>query len=222
MSKMKILLNGIIKENPAFVLVLGTCPMLAVTTLAVNGIGMGLATTFVLVCSNVLISMLKSVIPEKVRIPAYIVIIAGFVTIVGQIISAYFPDLDKSLGIFIPLIVVNCIILGRAEMFASKNPVFSSFLDGVSMGVGFTLALVIIGSVRELLGFGTLFGISITAELFSPIAVFTMPPGGFITYGVVIAIVNKITKSTAEARRKKACVVCPAARSCPDATGEDN
>lgn len=168
MSKWKIFTNGIFKENPVLVLVLGTCPTLAVTTLAQNGIGMGIATTLVLLGSNLLISLLKNVIPDKVRIPSYIVIIAGLVTIVGFLVKALSPSLDQQLGIFLPLIVVNCIILGRAEMFASKNKVVDSVLDGLGMGLGFTLALFIIGSVREILGSGSWMGISLTRDAIPP------------------------------------------------------
>ena len=160
-EKLKILTNGLMKENPSLRLVLGTCPTLAVTTLAVNGLGMGLAATFVLVCSNVVISALRRVIPDKVRLPAYITIIATFVTVLQMLVKAYLPSLDTALGIFLPLIVVNCIILGRAEMFASKNGVIASALDGIGMGLGFTLALVLMGTVREVLGAGTLFGVQV-------------------------------------------------------------
>ena len=186
MGKEKIslstLTNGIIKENPVLVLILGTCPTLAVTTLAVNGVGMGLAATFVLVCSNIVISLLKNVIPDKVRIPCYIVIIAGFVTILSSLMEAFLPDLYASLGLFLQLIVVNCIILGRAEMFASKHGVLASALDGIGMGLGFTLALLIMGSIREILGAGTWFGIPLTVNLFSPISIFILAPGGFIKF----------------------------------------
>ncbi len=159
-SNLQILTNGIIKENPVLVLVLGTCPTLAVTTMAKNAIGMGLAATFVLLGSNIVISLLKKVIPDKVRIPCYIVVIAGFVTLLSALLQAYVPDVYSALGIFLPLIVVNCIILGRAEMFASKNSVFKSALDGIGMGIGFTFALLIIGSIREILGSGTWFGLA--------------------------------------------------------------
>lgn len=193
MSALKTLTNGLLKENPTFRLVLGTCPTLAVTTLAINGIGMGLATMAVLVGSNVVISLTRKVIPDKVRIPAYVTIIAGFVTIVQLLLKAYLPALDKALGIYIPLIVVNCIILARAEMFANKNNVFHSALDGIGMGLGFTLALLLIGSMRELLGNGTLFGITVTAKLFDPAIIMILPPGGFIAFGIAIALVNKFT-----------------------------
>ena len=169
--------KGIIKENPVLRLMLGTCATLAVTTAASNAIGMGLATTFVLVCSNAVISLLKKIIPDKVRIPAYITIVAGFVTIVQLLIKAYVPALNKSLGVFLPLIVVNCIILGRAEMFASKNPVLPSIVDGLGMGVGFTAALLAMGIIRELLGAGTVFGLPILSNFMDPIIIFLLPPG---------------------------------------------
>lgn len=190
--------NGIIKENPTLRLLLGTCPTLAVTTSASNGIGMGLAAMFVLVGSNAVISLLRKVIPDKVRIPAFITIIAGFVTIVQFILQAYLPEINESLGIFIPLIVVNCIILARAEMFACKNSVGLSILDGVGMGLGFTAALIIIGSIREILGNGTWFGLELTKGLIDPAIIMILPPGGFIAFGLVIAIVNKLTNKRVE------------------------
>jgi electron transport complex protein RnfE len=193
MSAIKTLTNGLVKENPTLRLVLGTCPTLAVTTSAINGIGMGLAATAVLIGSNIAISLTRKLIPDKVRIPAFITIIAGFVTIVQLLLKAYVPSLDKALGIFIPLIVVNCIILARAEMFASKNNVWLSALDGIGMGIGFTLALVAIGSIREFLGNGTLFGVKLTADLFSPAAIFILAPGGFLVFGSVIGLLNKFT-----------------------------
>ena len=186
--------KGIIKENPTLVLVLGTCPTLAVTTAASNAIGMGAAATFVLIGSNIVISLLRKVIPDKVRIPAFITIIAAFVSIVQMIVAAFLPSLDKALGIYIPLIVVNCIIIARAEMFASKNSVFPSILDALGMGVGFTLALLAMGSVREILGNGTWFGIKLTVDLFDPATIMILPPGGFLAFGFIIAIVNKLRK----------------------------
>jgi len=192
-STMRTLTNGILRENPTLRLVLGTCPTLAVTTSAINGIGMGLATAVVLLGSNMAISMTRKVIPDKVRIPAFVTIIAGFVTIVQLLLKAYLPSLDKALGIYIPLIVVNCIILARAEMFASKNDVKLSIMDAIGMGIGFTLALVAIGSLRELLGNGTLFGITITAQLFDPAIIMILPPGGFLAFGIIMAILNKFT-----------------------------
>ena len=212
MGKEKIslstLTNGIIKENPVLVLILGTCPTLAVTTLAVNGVGIGLPATFVLVCSNIVISLLKNVIPDKVRIPCYIVIIAGFVTILSSLMEAFLPSLYASLGLFLQLIVVNCIILGRAEMFASKHGVLASALDGIGMGLGFTLALLIMGSIREILGAGTWFGIPLTVNLFSPISIFILAPGGFLVYGMVIAAVNKLTKGKAIKKKDFGCEGC--------------
>lgn len=192
MSNLKFLTNGLLKENPSFVLVLGTCPALAVTTSAINGAGMGAATMFVLICSNILISLLKNLIPDKVRIVAFIVVIASFVTIVDLSMKAFVPDLYKSLGIFIPLIVVNCIILGRAEAFAQKNATFPALLDGIGMGIGFTLALTIMGSIRELLGSGSIFDIKLVSESTKTMLLFILPPGAFLTYGYLIAIVNKL------------------------------
>ncbi|MBF7097857.1 electron transport complex subunit RsxE [Alkalibacter mobilis] len=189
----KNLFNGIIPENPIFRLMLGMCPTLAVTTAAVNGLGMGLATTVVLVGSNVVIALLKNVIPEKIRIPAFVVIIASFVTIVGMLLKAYIPSLDKSLGLFIPLIVVNCIILARAESFASKNNVMNSLADGLGMGLGFTLALTIIASIRELFGAGSIFGISLFGAGFEPAIMMILPPGAFLTLGLLLALLNKVT-----------------------------
>ena len=177
--------KGIIKENPVLRLVLGTCATLALSTSASNAIGMGLATTFVLVGSNTVISLLRKVIPDKVRIPCYITLIAGFVTIVQMLIEAYSPSLKAALGIYLPLIVVNCIILGRAEMFANKNKVLPSILDGLGMGVGFTATLLVMGIIRELLGAGTVFGVPITAGFVSPIIIFLLPPGGFFVFGML-------------------------------------
>lgn len=195
MGKLDVLKNGIIKENPVLRLVLGTCPTLAITTSAFNGIGMGAAATFVLICSNITISLLRKVIPDRVRIPAFITIIAGFVTIVQMIVKAFLPALDKSLGIYLPLIVVNCIILARAEMFASKNTVGASFLDAVGMGIGFTLTLFLMGFIRELIGGGTV--LSGTALAFTvtstPMLVMLLPPGGFFVFGVLVALSNKIS-----------------------------
>lgn len=192
MSKLKNLTNGILNENPVLVLLLGTCPSLAVTTVAKNGIGMGLAATFVLLGSNIFISLLKNIIPDKVRIPSYIVIIAGFVTIVQLLLQAFFPDIYSALGIFLPLIVVNCIILGRAEMFANKNSVVDSALDAIGMGIGFTLTLLAMGSIREILGSGTWFGMSV---LPATIDIFKLAPGGFFVFGCLIALANKLKKS---------------------------
>jgi len=192
MGNFKYFTNGLLKENPTFVLVLGTCPTLAITTAAVNGLGMGAATTFVLVFSNLFISLLKNYIPDKVRIAAFIVVIATFVTIVDLVMKAFTPDLYKALGIFIPLIVVNCIILGRAEAFAQRNNLLPSILDGLGMGLGFTLAITLIGSIREILGNGTIFNMRLLAENATTILIFVLPPGAFVTYGFLIAIMNRI------------------------------
>ena len=178
-NKLALLRNGIIKENPVLVLLLGTCPTLAVTTSAINGLGMGVSTMAVLICSNIVISILKNVIPDKVRIPCYIVVIAGFVTIVSLLLQAFAPTINEALGLFIPLIVVNCIILGRAEMFANKNSVIDAAFDGVGMGLGFTIALFLMGSIREFLGSGAWFGINLTADLISPMAIFMLVSGEF-------------------------------------------
>lgn len=192
-SKFKILVNGLITENPIFVLTLGMCPTLATTTSAINGMSMGLATLFVLVGSNVVVSMLKNIIPDKVRIPAYVVVIATFVSVVEMLIHAYFPALYESLGIFIPLIVVNCIVLGRAEAFASKNSVFRSALDGIGMGLGFTLALTLLGVAREVLGTGKAFGFIIFPDQYGAL-IFVLAPGAFIVLGYLIAMMNKLKR----------------------------
>lgn len=194
MKKLSILLNGLMKENPVFVLLLGMCPTLGVSSSAINGIGMGLATTFVLVMSNILVSMVAGFIPDKVRIPAYVVIIATFVTVVQLTMQAYVPSLYASLGLFIPLIVVNCIVLGRAEAFASKNGIITSTLDGLGMGLGFTFALTLLGSVREVLGTGKVFGLTIFPENYGSL-IFILAPGAFIVLGYLIAIINKIKKA---------------------------
>ena len=198
-SKMKILTNGLINENPVLRLVLGTCPTLAVTTMAANGIGMGLAATFVLICSNMVISALRNIIPGQVRIPCYITVIAGFVTLVQMVVKAFVPSLDAALGVYLPLIVVNCIILGRAEMFASKNGVVDSALDGLGMGIGFTITLTIMGTIREILGSGTWMsgldgllpflpeGFKIQVLPIEPFTIMTSAPGGFFIFGVLMA-----------------------------------
>ncbi|MBR5153165.1 MAG: electron transport complex subunit E [Clostridia bacterium] len=193
-SVLKPFFNGLLKENPTFVLLLGMCPTLAVTTGVTNAIGMGLSTTAVLICSNIVISLLRNFIPNKIRIASYIVIIAGFVTVVEMLMKAYTPALSQSLGIYIPLIVVNCIILGRAEAFASKNSVFHSALDGVGCGLGFTGALILIASVREILGAGTFAGIPLFGESFQPVSIMILPPGAFLTLGILLAIINSISK----------------------------
>ncbi|MDR0983319.1 MAG: electron transport complex subunit E [Culturomica sp.] len=195
MSKSSIFTNGIFKENPIFVQLLGMCPTLGVTSSAINGIGMGLATTFVLLMSNIVIALVSNFIPDKIRIPGFIVIIAGFVTIVDMSMAAYLPSLHASLGLYIPLIVVNCIVLGRAEAFASKNSVGVSALDGLGMGLGFTLALTILGTVRELLGSGKIFNLPIYNEEYK-LLIFVLAPGAFIALGYLIAIVNKLKKAS--------------------------
>ena len=193
MNKLSIILKGIIKENPTFVLVLGMCPTLGTTTSAMNGMGMGVATMAVLIMSNFVISCIKSLIPDKVRIPAFIVVIASFVTIIQMLMEAYVPSLYASLGVFIPLIVVNCIILGRAEAFASKNGPLDSILDGVGIGLGFTLSLTVIGAVRELLGSGSIFGVSFGIGDYMPL-VFVLAPGAFLVLGYLMALFNKFAK----------------------------
>ena len=193
-SKLSILTKGIIKENPNLVLLLGTCPTLATTSSALNGAGMGVSAIAVLICSNIVISLLAKIIPDKVRIPCYIVVIAGFVTVVQFVLQAFVPSLYNSLGLFIPLIVVNCIILGRAEMFASKNNVLDSALDGVGMGIGFTLSLTAIGAVRELIGAGTIFGFALPWLSAHPMMIIALAPGGFFIYACAIAAINFATK----------------------------
>nr|MDK2850875.1 H+/Na+-translocating ferredoxin:NAD+ oxidoreductase subunit [Candidatus Cloacimonadota bacterium] len=188
----KELTKGFVKDNPIFVLVLGLCPTLAVTTSVINGLGMGLAATFVLMCSNTIVSMIKNITPPKIRIPIYIVVIASFVTIVDMVMAAYLPALHKSLGLFIPLIVVNCIILGRAEAFASKNNVLMSIADGIGMGLGFTLSLVVIATVREILGAGTWLGMRVTPLSYDPMLIAILAPGAFITLGFLMALINMI------------------------------
>ncbi len=191
-------IKGFWSENPVFRLVLGLCPTLAVTTSAENGVGMGLATTFVLVCSNMVISSIRKFIPKKVRIPAYIVTIATFVTIVDLVMNGYFHALHKSLGLFIPLIVVNCIILGRAEAFASKNPVWVSIIDGFGMGFGFTISLMVLGAIREIIGNGTIFNISIFGDGYLPLLLMILPPGAFIVLGILLGLMNKAEIAIAE------------------------
>lgn len=192
MSFLKELTKGIIKENPIFVIVLGMCPTLAVTTSVVNALGMGLAATFVLICSNIMISLIKDITPASIRIPVYIVVIAAFVSIVDMIMEAYLPGLHKNLGLFIPLIVVNCIILGRAEAFAGKNTVLMSIADAIGMGLGFTLSLTIVGTIREILGAGTWLNIRVTPAGYDPMLIAILAPGAFITLGFLMAIMNMI------------------------------
>lgn len=192
MTLMKEFTKGFWKENPIFRLVLGMCPTLAVTTAAINGIGMGLATTFVLVCSNAVISLLRNFIPARVRIPSFIVVIASFVTIVDLVMAGFFFELHKTLGLFIPLIVVNCIILGRAEAFASKHPLVESIADGFGMGFGFTLSLLVLGSIREVLGNGTIFDVPAFGPGYFPFLIMILPPGAFITLGFLLALMNRL------------------------------
>ena len=192
----KIFFNGIITENPTFRLVLGMCPTLAVTTSVLNGLGMGLATAFVLVCSNLVISLLRNFIPSKVRIPAFIVVIASFVTIVQLVLNAFLPDLASSLGLFIPLIVVNCIIFARAEAFASKNGPLASMTDGLGMGLGFTFAITLLSVIRELLGNGTFFGLQVMPASYQPMGIMTQVPGGFITLGLLLILVNALSNKS--------------------------
>ncbi len=194
---MRELTKGLWKENPIFRLVLGICPTLAVTTQAINGVAMGLATTGVLVCSNLVISALRRFIPPRVRIPSFIVIIASFVTVVNMIMEGFYFDLHKELGVFLPLIVVNCIILGRAEAFASRNPVLKSLADGLGMGIGFTLSLIVLGSIREILGAGAIFGVSLFGEGYLPFLVMVLPPGAFISLGLLLGLMNRISKEKA-------------------------
>ena len=194
MNNLKVLTNGIFKENPTFALLLGMCPTLGVTTSAINGMGMGLATAFVLVMSNLVISLVTNIIPDKIRIPSFIVIIAAFVTVVDMCMAAYLPSLHESLGLFIPLIVVNCIVLGRAEAFAAKNNALASMFDGIGMGLGFTIALTLLGAVREFLGTGKIFDLTILPEEYGML-VFVLAPGAFIALGYLIALINSLKKA---------------------------
>lgn len=213
-NSLSILINGLLKENPVFVLVLGTCPTLAITDSVIRALGMGLAAAVVLICSNIAISLLRKIIPDTVRIPAYIVVIAGFVTIVQMILQAYMPSLYDALGTYLALIVVNCIILGRAEMFARDNTVFHSALDGIGMGIGFTIALLCMSTVREILGSGSWLGISIPFMKDFTIPFFKDAPGGFFVFGCLIALVNIITKGQAIKRKEFGCEGCPSYRTC--------
>ena len=214
-SLFHVFTNGLLNENPTFRLVLGMCPTLAISTAASSGVGMGLATTFVLVFSNMVISMLRHIIPERVRIPGFIVVIATFVTIIDLVIKAFLPSMSDTLGIYIPLIVVNCIILGRAEMFASKNSIGLSALDGLGMGLGFTGTLVVMGSVREVLGAGTLFGVQVMPAAVDPMTVFITPPGGFFVFGCLMALVIWIEIKTNNRKvRSIGCEGCPSASVC--------
>ncbi len=218
-NKLSILTNGIIKENPVLVLLLGTCPSLATSSSLINALGMGLSATAVLICSNIVISLLRKVIPDKVRIPCYIVVIAGFVTIVQFLLQAYAPAINESLGVFIPLIVVNCIILGRAEAFANKNNIFDSALDGIGMGLGFALALACMGAIREFFGTGCILGITIIPDF--SIGFFNLPPGGFFVYGCIIAILMKFSKGKALKAKSFSCGVCPMYNSCNTAEANE-
>ncbi|MBQ6935786.1 MAG: electron transport complex subunit E [Clostridia bacterium] len=210
----KILITGLLKENPVFVLILGTCPTLAMSNSVTSAVGMGLAATAVLICSNAVISLFRKFIPDAVRIPCYIVVIAGFVTLVEMFIHAYLPELYKSLGVYLALITVNCIILGRAEMFAGKNTVGKSVLDGIGMGIGFTLALLAMATVREVIGAGTFAGIEIPFMIDHKIEFFVKAPGGLMVYGLLIALVNVITKGRAIKKKEFNCAGCPSAGVC--------
>lgn len=210
----KILITGLLKENPVFVLILGTCPTLAMSNSVTSAVGMGLAATAVLLCSNAVISLLRKVIPDSVRIPCYIVVIAGFVTLVEMFIHAFLPELYESLGVFLALITVNCIILGRAEMFAGKNTVGKSILDGIGMGLGFTIALFAMATVREVFGAGTFAGIEIPFMIDHKIEILVKAPGGLMVYGILIALVNVITKGKAIKKREFNCAGCPSAGVC--------
>ena len=214
MKKIQIFTNGLVKENPVLRLVLGTCPTLAVTTAVSNGIGMGIAATFVLFCSNIAISALRKVIPDKVRLPAYITVIATFVTIVQMLVKAFFPELDASLGVFLPLIVVNC-ILGRAEMFASKHGVVDSAIDGLGMGLGFTLTLVVMSTIREVLGSGSWYGFQIIPESIDRFTFMTTPAGGFFTFGLLMALVVFVENKLGESKKRSiGCEGCPSKGAC--------
>ena len=218
-NRLRTATNGIIKENPVLVLALGTCPALAVSTQATNAVGMGVAATAVLLGSNVVISLMRNIIPDKVRIPCYVVFIAGFVTLAQMVVEAYSYPLYEALGIFLPLIVVNCIILGRAEMFANKNSALDSALDAVGMGLGFTLALLAMATIREVFGDGAWFGMAIPWLKDNNISIFTMAPGGFIVFGCLIALANKVSKGST-ARNAPGCGSCPASEACGKVNGE--
>lgn len=218
----RVFTRGLIEENPVLRLLLGTCPTLAVTTTVSGAVGMGIAATMVLICSNVVISLLRKVIPDKVRIPAFITIIAGFVTIVQLLVKAYVPVIDEQLGIFLPLIVVNCIILARAEMFASKNGPILSAIDGLGMGIGFTAALTLMGIIRELLGNGTLLGAPILSNVVDPMIIFILPPGGFFVFGLLVALANKLAEKTGKPKADRlGCDGCPNAKTCSQAKGAE-
>ncbi len=213
-SNLSVLIKGILRENPVFVLILGTCPTLATTTSVVSAIAMGFATMAVLICSNIFISMLRKLIPDEVRIPCYIVVIAGFVTLVQMFMHAYLPDLYDMLGVYLALITVNCIILGRAEMFAGKNTVGKAALDGIGMGIGFVLALVSIATIREVLGAGSFAGIELPFFSTHKIGIMTQAPGGLLVYGIMIGVVNKLTKGKIIKKKEFSCAGCPTAAVC--------
>lgn len=221
-NNMSILFKGLLLENPVFVLILGTCPTLATTTTVIGALGMGLAAAAVLICSNIVISLLRKIIPDTVRIPCYIVIIAGFVTIVQMLMHAFLPEMYELLGVYLALITVNCIILGRAEMFAGKNSVGKSALDGIGMGLGFTLALLSIATIREVIGSGTFAGMEIPFLVSHKIEFFVKAPGGLLVYGLMIAVVNKITHGKAPRKKSFSCAGCPSAAFCKSAECENS
>ena len=218
-KRIDVLLNGLIKENPVLVLVIGTCPTLATSTSVETGFGMGLAATAVLVCSNIVISALHNIIPDKVRIPCFITVIAGFVTIVQMLLQAFVPSLYSALGLYLPLIVVNCIILGRAEMFANKNSVVDSALDGIGMGLGFTLTLCVMGSIRELIGAGTIAGFPVLSRIMPGMSVLTLVPGGFAVYSFIMAFVHYMTEDKSKIRNSFGCSDCAMQDNCVDGSG---
>ncbi|MBS5852224.1 MAG: electron transport complex subunit E [Staphylococcus sp.] len=220
-NKLSVFLKGLVKENPVLVLILGTCPTLAMSSNVISALAMGVSATLVLLCSNVVISLLRKVIPDQVRIPSYIVIIAGFVTMVQMLLHAYLPDLYQMLGVYLALIVVNCIILGRAEMYASKNNVLNSALDGLGMGIGFTLALFVIATIREVFGNASFANLEIKFLQNYKIAILTQAPGGFFVYGCMIALVNKITKGKAIKKKDFSCNGCPSANFCKKGVCEE-
>lgn len=222
MRKSAIFLKGLIKENPVLVLLLGTCPTLATTSSVISAFAMGIAATAVLLCSNAAISALRNIIPDKVRIPCYIVVIAGFVSVVQMLMQAYLPDLYDMLGVYLALIVVNCIILGRAEMFARKNNVIDSALDGLGMGLGFTLALILMATMREVLGAGTWAGMPIPVLKDYYVSIMTAAPGGFLAFGVLIALVNKLTSGQAPVKKSFGCESCPNSASCGKLSCDNN
>lgn len=221
MNFKKQLKEGLLTQNPVLVQLLGMCSTMAITTTIFNGLGMGVSVLIILTCSNVVISLLRKIIPDQIRIAAYVVVIAGFVTMVDLLLQAFLPDIAESLGVFIPLIVVNCIILGRAEMFASKNKVLPSILDGLGMGVGFTATLLAMGIIRELLGAGTVFGIPVLSGFMEPIIIFLLPPGGFFVFGMLVALAGKLSKE-GKAPETTGCGNCPLAASCSKVCEKDN